>query len=1021
MLGGRRIRTVSERCEGSLPDEEHLPTMKALTSRERAAMAAESGTELLLLGTPCIARVDARFDLPETAPTYLGLFLASQPGWVGRESVAAYLWPELPTDRAQHNLRVALNRLFPLLEEWGLQGTLQTERRRLLLSANSDLARFRAFLASGQWLLACQLPTGPFLQGVQFTPYPALAEWLTVERESIRRLWRKALFEAAAAGAELDASLARYLAAHPSDGDMAALRATRLVAAGRAPEAHDTIASFRQAAAGDLTAAELDASLRQIEHAVAGAVPGPAAREATVMLGRDAELAAVQTATADHRWVTVVGLPGSGKSTLIRAWLAQRDAAGLQVATVHIEINERTTASAAMDSIVSALAGPRAQRKTSRSEWLARLQGRLVLDGLDPATSAADWPELLQMIATEGVGLRVLAASRQPLGLPGEHVHRLGGLVTSPGAPGTLSAAAQLFLREAQRMRSPHGGVATDADLEAVARASGGLPLALKLAAAWSRWLAPRAIAQQITLAASAAAGAFDSSLQNWLSPNWERLSASERRALSSLSLSPGSFDMRAAVALAAEPVAIIESLIDRCLVDLEPGALPRLRLHVLVRAFAGAKLRAAPADRRSAIVRFIDGVAARMGPWPVEEGQPQLTVAQVAGSLDEVLAAWPLALEVGAVRDLPWLSAAILTWHEAKGEYRAGERLLAQALPALDESIPAEAAALAQVQSARATLAYRVSDYDAAERLSLATRALSGALGIGRLFRRATNTLGLSYWMTLRLDQAKTVFEEGLSLAEAAEDQRNEAMFGSNLALVEKSRGDFAAAESRWRCALDVRGAREDWDGVCSNLNNLANLLRHQRRFDECEVLAHEYLRLTREHGLDGERPFALIGLALLQQAWGKALQAEEYLTLLDACDADTVEGPVLAGAAQLRAQLALDRGDGDAALIHIGDALDICARNDDAANRAEALSLYGDWLSRHDDRPGDALRLWAVLHSTPHLHGTLRDEIELRFTTAGADAAQVTAELDLTLVAEQAMLAARKRLDRHRGARKK
>ena len=91
-------------------------------------MTAESTTQLLLLGAPCVASAGGRIDLPETAPAYLGLFLASHAGWVGRETVAAYLWPELPTDRAQHNLRVALNRLSPLLSYWGLQGALQTER-----------------------------------------------------------------------------------------------------------------------------------------------------------------------------------------------------------------------------------------------------------------------------------------------------------------------------------------------------------------------------------------------------------------------------------------------------------------------------------------------------------------------------------------------------------------------------------------------------------------------------------------------------------------------------------------------------------------------------------------------------------------------------------------------------------------------------------------------------------------------------------------------------------------------------
>ncbi|MBK7060337.1 MAG: hypothetical protein IPH51_07420 [Rubrivivax sp.] len=507
---------------------------------------------------------------------------------------------------------------------------------------NSDLAQFRAFLASREWLPACQLPNGQFLDGVQFVPYPALAAWLTVERETIRRSWRKALFEAAAAGAEIEVPLARYRAAHPSDGDMATLQATRLVAGGRASEAQDAIASFRQAAGDDLTAAELDASLRQIEHAVAGAVPGPVAREATVMLGREADLAALQAAVQAHRWVTVVGLPGAGKSTLVRAWLAQQAAAQGQAPTLHIEVNERTAASAVLDSAISSLAGTPTTRKMSPPEQVAQLRGRLVLDGLDPATWGADWPDLLQLIATEAAGVQVLACSREPLGLPGEQVHRLGGLLTSPGATGSLSAAGRLFVREAQRLRTPHSGITTDADIEAIARASGGLPLALKLAAAWSRWMEPRSIAQHIALAASTAVGALDGSLHDWLAPVWDRLSAPQRLALGSLSLSPGAFDMPAAVLLAAVPVDIIESLIDRGLVDLDQGPSPRLRLHALVRAFAGARLRAAPVNRRAAISRYIDGVAARMDPWPVDMGQPQLTVAQVTASLDDVLATWP-------------------------------------------------------------------------------------------------------------------------------------------------------------------------------------------------------------------------------------------------------------------------------------------------------------------------------------------------------------------------------------------
>src|SRR6185436_6776542 len=97
-----------------------------------------------LLGEPYVVATDgSRQAVPETAPAYLGLFLAAQSQWRSRESVAAHLWPDLSDERAQHNLRVALNRLGALLERWDASGALHAERRRVRLDLPSDLAAFR--------------------------------------------------------------------------------------------------------------------------------------------------------------------------------------------------------------------------------------------------------------------------------------------------------------------------------------------------------------------------------------------------------------------------------------------------------------------------------------------------------------------------------------------------------------------------------------------------------------------------------------------------------------------------------------------------------------------------------------------------------------------------------------------------------------------------------------------------------------------------------------------------------------
>jgi tetratricopeptide (TPR) repeat protein len=245
-----------------------------------------------------------------------------------------------------------------------------------------------------------------------------------------------------------------------------------------------------------------------------------------------------------------------------------------------------------------------------------------------------------------------------------------------------------------------------------------------------------------------------------------------------------------------------------------------------------------------------------------------------------------------------------------------------------------------------------------------------------------------------------------GLEGAQEDGDSRAEAVFSSNLALVENALGSFEAAYARARHALAIDRAQGRWSGVCNGLNNLANWLRRDRRFDEAETAALECLRLSHEHGLDGLRPFALIGLALLHHATGRAGAAEQTLDLIDSTAPESLEGPVRAGAAQLRARIALDRGQGTAALQQVARALRICIDTDDRANRAEALVLYGQWLAQHGGRPAEARRLWSALRAVPALEAALHEQLQgLLGALPPLEATGPMADSELALLAEQAL----------------
>jgi DNA-binding SARP family transcriptional activator/tetratricopeptide (TPR) repeat protein len=964
---------------------------------------SDAVTRLLLFGTPRVMSPSGTFDLPETAPAHLITYLAAQAQWAPRESVAAYLWPDLPDERAQHNLRVALNRAGALLEPWNLRSALVAERRRVRLTVVTDLGEFRAAVARAEWAEACASITAPLFDKVQCAAYPALAEWMTVERESVRRSWRKALIEANQARELSSEALERYLEHHPFDAEMATLLVTRLITTGHAAEAREALSAFRAAATDELAPGEIDAIARQIERAAEGAAPGSAAWDGSDMLGREDALVALSAALTDGGLVTVAGLPGVGKSSLVRAWL--RNHSGPPMAVVPVAA--RTTAAAALERIVSAITGRRSER-LSRAEGLRALEaarGVVLLDGVDQAPAEAG---MLEMIAALQCmpELRVLITSRRPLGIDGERVLTLAGLSTvSPGdAP---SPAAQLFLREARRTRFdlPPG---MELAAERVAQASGGLPLALKLSAGWSRWLAPDDIVREFERSVRTERG-LDPSLHALVETTWRRLGADQRVAIEALSIWPGNFDMPSAVELAGAPAATIEALSGAGLIEFRDHTERRtLLLHALVRRFGLERLRSAPTTHRRVAARFLSWLDHRLGRRIWVDGEPKIDAEVVAPLIDEVVQAWALALETGDVTAMRWLLAALVSWHEAKGEFQLALNRLAPALDALDESVASEAPMLAALQLARATLAYRAGDFEVAARLGFEAHRLTintGQAGLGHL---ALNIVGLSRWMQMRLTEARSALEQALSGAVASDDLRGQRRFAGNLGLIDKALGDYASAETRWRRALDLAISQQEWPSALSMLNNLANLLRHQGRLDECEPMALEALRLCHRHGLDAIRPFALIGLALLQSAKGNRNAAREYLDLLEACDPATLEGAVQAGAAQLRASMALEEDSYDEARRHIVQSLQVCQRHDDAANRAEALEIHGRWLwarGHHDD----AEALWRSLLRASSTHASLRDQLAARLQAHGLAANAEGPIVDLAVVVERLLIGRR------------
>ncbi|MEU8777415.1 BTAD domain-containing putative transcriptional regulator [Streptomyces sp. NPDC048606] len=298
----------------------------------------------------------------------------------------------------------------------------------------------------------------------------------------------------------------------------------------------------------------------------------------TSFVGREPELATLAGDLARFRLVTLTGPGGSGKTRLAEHAAADQPESGWLV-----ELARLDHPAAVPGAVLSAL-GLRenslvAREKTPPEDPLTLLVDHcahrrllLVLDNCEHVIGAA--AELAERLLTHCPDVRILATSREPLGVPGEFLRPVEPL---PPAP-----AHRLFADRAAAAR-PGFTVAEDpaAVAEICARLD-GLPLAIELAAARLRLLTPRQIADRLDDRFRLLTGGArtllprQQTLRAVVDWSWDLLDAAERTALTRLSVFAGGCDLTAAEAVCADPsyevADVLGSLVDKSLVVAEPG-----------------------------------------------------------------------------------------------------------------------------------------------------------------------------------------------------------------------------------------------------------------------------------------------------------------------------------------------------------------------------------------------------------------------------------------------------------------
>ena len=274
----------------------------------------------------------------------------------------------------------------------------------------------------------------------------------------------------------------------------------------------------------------------------------------TSLIGREKDLGEVVAVLAAHRLVTLTGPGGVGKTRLALE-VAVRVAGSFPEGVWLFELATVSDPVAVPDAVAAVLGITQQPGKTVSESVAAALEGRarlLVFDNCEHVLDAA--AELIEMILSQSSTVRVLATSREGLGLPDEQVWPVSSLDQSDGID---SAAVTLFVERAQGV-APRFTLATAEEAKAVidiCRRLDGIPLAIELAASRMASMTPIEVHDRLDqrfrlLVGSRRGLGRHHTLRHAVAWSYDLLGDPEKALLNRCSVFAGGFDLAGACAV---------------------------------------------------------------------------------------------------------------------------------------------------------------------------------------------------------------------------------------------------------------------------------------------------------------------------------------------------------------------------------------------------------------------------------------------------------------------------------------
>ncbi|MEM7117927.1 MAG: BTAD domain-containing putative transcriptional regulator [Chloroflexota bacterium] len=846
-----------------------------------------------------------------------------------RELLATLLWPERPDADARRNLRQALHRLRQLFNkmEAGLGDALLTMTRQTVqfhhTAVSLDVTRFRQHLQACEnhshidleqcahclfhMQQAVDCYEGNLLAGFSLRDALPFEEWLLMEREQLQQQMLELLDRLATSlekqgdFTQAQQVVGRQLSLAPWREAAHRQLMRLLMHQNQRSAALAQYESCRQLLEQELGVEPIAETVRlwqQIRDRTWETAVSPVNKtnlhgfvaQPTPFLGRQRELDEIkmQLADEDCRLLTLLGPGGTGKTrlsiqigqTLNQGERHYRDGA------YFISLAAVDTMPRLITTIAQQLGLRFGTQSAPREQLLAFLRDKemlLVCDNFEQIVAAAD---LLQDVVQQAPQVQLLTTSREPLNLSVERRLPIGGLDYQSGA----FSEAIVYFQQCARRVSPRFQW-RDVDITAVldlCQIVDGLPLALEIAAAWTRMMDCSAILRETKRTLDFLASplrdlpARHQSIEAVLVNSWQMLTTRLRAGLRQLAHFPGSFTLEAVLAiLPTITVLDIAHLADKSLlmVRQQVSHSPRYELHPLVRQYIREKQhRPLSSDLAASFCLFYATLLQDLA-TASQTGNASTEMARADAELDNFRMMWRRALLAEDVAILGTAVHGYALYLGYRGLFREAADGFAQAVDVATglvgkvENEIGRLLALTTLYLAHSAMARNLGQIASARQSVEAALALAEETPIPFL-------LGYCWQNLAGLEMADGYLPKALEYYQKALPfEQNSANLEQMIAAVQNLMGNYEIAKEQ----LEALRQQPEITAVSAKLipinNGYGDVLEVLGAFDALETVAQENLEHLKWLNEPTHMAYSqtLLGIAYFGQQ--KYVQAEEHL----------------------------------------------------------------------------------------------------------------------------------------------